>query len=240
MADPTLQALETRIQELENFNNLGASTRKLNELPNGIVKSATALLSGEVFDINFGGLVAPDIATPVLNTDGANKAYVDSVTLSNIENPVNFFEPNGRVIPSPFATTVLGSWQNTNNNTTFSVQWSQSDNQIILRVDAAGVDTVAVRIRNMGIIGGTSYSFPDGAEIGEEFSVTAGIDKYLSSNGAFDSSFGIINAGDAILPGTFIGFEFSSDINIDRFIRIILHRSTVKLYIEDNAWAVGV
>ncbi|MDX1372738.1 MAG: hypothetical protein R3321_09730, partial [Nitrososphaeraceae archaeon] len=49
--------------------------KKLNELPNGIVKSATATGSGEVTDINFGGLVAPNMADPVADTDGANKQW---------------------------------------------------------------------------------------------------------------------------------------------------------------------
>lgn len=54
------------------------STRMLNQLPNGIVKSSTAAQSGEVSDINFGGLTAAGMGNPVLSTDGVNKSYGDS------------------------------------------------------------------------------------------------------------------------------------------------------------------
>ena len=67
------------------------STKKLNELSNGIVKSANPTDSGEVIDINFGGETAPGMATPINPTDGANKQYVDNnIGNGNVTTPVNF------------------------------------------------------------------------------------------------------------------------------------------------------
>jgi hypothetical protein len=56
------------------------SYRELKDLPNGLVKASEPSNSGEVKDINFGGLTAPNMDTPVADTDGANKAYVDDAT----------------------------------------------------------------------------------------------------------------------------------------------------------------
>ena len=54
------------------------ATRKLNELPNGIVKSATPVASGEVIDINMGGIAGGNAGTPVDPTDIVNKSYSDT------------------------------------------------------------------------------------------------------------------------------------------------------------------
>ncbi len=53
---------------------------KLNQLPNGIKQSLTPTLSGEVVKIDAGGLVLPNVATPVVGTDASNKDYVDNAT----------------------------------------------------------------------------------------------------------------------------------------------------------------
>jgi hypothetical protein len=65
---------------------------KLMDLPNGLLKSADPSDSGEVIDINFGGLTAPNMATPVVDTDGANKVYVDDGDENSVKAPNNLVQ----------------------------------------------------------------------------------------------------------------------------------------------------